>query len=469
MLLAGLFVAMLTRARASPVSTAMLDNPISSPLCVAAAVLTASKCDPTARRTIFDILYSSIGVILLCTYASIHHNIPDQKHSWLLVTLLKLRTVLFALLAPELMIMWAMRQRIMAGKIAEENKHRGWTRTHAFFIQMGGLMQRKQREQTPSSTYYQVLMPEQLDRTTLIPYIPEKEIQDHGKGDILAKAIVILHTTWFIIQCIARSIRGLTLTEIELVALAFAVLNAITYGLWWDKPLNVEYPIYFDEEGKRIDGPRPEEMQRDPWYKFSVFGGDLDLRRIVDVMELVGVLITLSVVLLVIPMTIASIMEMAYNGSGDEPLRGDADKPDTSVHPFYAARMKDRDFMLAVAYSSAIGMAFGGIHLFGWNFCFFTPAELWLWRGCSLIITIVPFIVVSFQALGFNYDHVRENSTTSIIFALTRTLLGMPTIIGIVSYVVSRFIILFLAFYTLRSLPDIAYENIKWTDFIPHI
>jgi len=33
------------------------------------------------------------------------------------------------------------------------------------------------------------------------------------------------------------------LTELELVTLAFAALNFVTYGLWWNKPLNVQCPV----------------------------------------------------------------------------------------------------------------------------------------------------------------------------------------------------------------------------------
>ncbi len=36
------------------------------------------------------------------------------------------------------------------------------------------------------------------------------------------------------------------LAELELVTLGFAVLNGITYALWWDKPQNVGVPVYLD-------------------------------------------------------------------------------------------------------------------------------------------------------------------------------------------------------------------------------
>ena len=75
------------------------------------------------------------------------------------------------------------------------------------------------------------------------PCITKNEIQDRSKGDVLSKGLVVIQTGWFILQCIARRIEGLPLAELELVTLAFAAFNFVTYGLWWNKPLNVQCPF----------------------------------------------------------------------------------------------------------------------------------------------------------------------------------------------------------------------------------
>src|SRR5260221_13176810 len=82
---------------------------------------------------------------------------------------------------------------------------------------------------------------ERLDRK--LHKISEGDIKDRSKGDILSKLIAISQTTWFILQCIAWGQQNLTLTELELVTLALASLNAITYVFWWHKPLGVQVPI----------------------------------------------------------------------------------------------------------------------------------------------------------------------------------------------------------------------------------
>ena len=75
------------------------------------------------------------------------------------------------------------------------------------------------------------------------PRITAAEIKDRSKGDGLSKLIAILQTSWFILQCIARGFQGLALTELELVTLAMASLNAITFMFWWGKPLAVQEPV----------------------------------------------------------------------------------------------------------------------------------------------------------------------------------------------------------------------------------
>ena len=88
------------------------------------------------------------------------------------------------------------------------------------------------------------------------PTITAAEIHDKARGDFLSKAIVILQSLWFIVQCIARGKQGLALTELELVTLALASLNGVMYYFWWDKPLGVKVPVKVYAIGA---GERPAE------------------------------------------------------------------------------------------------------------------------------------------------------------------------------------------------------------------
>src|SRR5260221_10736690 len=118
---------------------------------------------------------------------------------------------------------------------------------------------------------------ERLDRK--LRKISEEDIKDRSKGDILSKLIAISQTTWFILQCIARGQQKLTLTELELVTLALASLNAITYVFWWHKPLGVQVPIriYFETEAlEKVDVEDANAEQGiTASYILSKFGNDV--------------------------------------------------------------------------------------------------------------------------------------------------------------------------------------------------
>ena len=70
--------------------------------------------------------------------------------------------------------------------------------------------------------------------------ITEEDITRRSKRDGLSKIIFILQTSWFILQCLARLVQGLRITQLELTTLALASLNGITSILWWNKPLGAE-------------------------------------------------------------------------------------------------------------------------------------------------------------------------------------------------------------------------------------
>ena len=101
---------------------------------------------------------------------------------------------------------------------------KGWTMTHGYFIQMGGFILYE------GETAKGVLTAEKMESLLTegridLPTIDEDEIQDRSKGDGISKSLVIVQTLWFIAQCITRGVEGLLVTELELVTLAFAVLN----------------------------------------------------------------------------------------------------------------------------------------------------------------------------------------------------------------------------------------------------
>lgn len=99
------------------------------------------------------------------------------------------------------------------------------------------------------------------NKTIDIPRITSAEVQDRSKGDFISKGVVLVHTTWFVVECIARWRENLPLSELEVVTLGFALLNAITYGLWWNKPQNVMTAIRIESKSVSEAGADAQRLR----------------------------------------------------------------------------------------------------------------------------------------------------------------------------------------------------------------
>jgi hypothetical protein len=89
-----------------------------------------------------------------------------------------------------------------------------------------------------------VLLPDQLQSYFLtgngnFPRISKAEIEYRSKGDAIAKIFVVLRTSFFAVERSNTQEPSGHDTELKLVTIAFAILNLVTYFLWWHKPLNV--------------------------------------------------------------------------------------------------------------------------------------------------------------------------------------------------------------------------------------
>jgi hypothetical protein len=78
--------------------------------------------DPNGCRSLGDIIRSCILTIFLCTWVSMHPNIPSPGERWPKLVWRRAGLMLLALLAPEAVVSWALRQRRAAAKLAEDHK-----------------------------------------------------------------------------------------------------------------------------------------------------------------------------------------------------------------------------------------------------------------------------------------------------------------------------------------------------------
>ncbi|KAK1225879.1 hypothetical protein PQX77_011171 [Marasmius sp. AFHP31] len=232
---------------------------------------TAPTPSPSSKtRTTADIIWSCLS---MRTALSGH---------WVLVYWDKTKIFLTALLAPELIVLWSIRQWFAARRMAKAYKQYGWTLTHAFFALMGGFalydpegnflfhlwddrfcqhhksdegwdgfdkQQRKLEELDPHGHDQYKSLLEYCVANKLIT-MTEEEIQGLGHTALLAKAIAIFQSLHFITNCVARGVDGLAITELEFFTLGFAALNLVSYSFWWYKPAGVLFPVRIMDRSK---------------------------------------------------------------------------------------------------------------------------------------------------------------------------------------------------------------------------
>lgn len=72
--------------------------------------------------------------------------------------------------------------------------------------------------------------------------VNRSRIQDKSKADILAKGLVCIQVLWVAGQVIERKVAGYPITLLEVHTLVHVVCALVMYGLWAQKPLNVQDP-----------------------------------------------------------------------------------------------------------------------------------------------------------------------------------------------------------------------------------
>lgn len=117
-----------------------------------------------------------------------------------------------------------------------------------------------------------------------------------------------------------------------------------------------------------------------------------------------------------------------------------------------------------------ISTLFAAIHCTAWSLSFPSETEHILWRVCSLILLAVPqvfllnIVLQYLDGLGYISRALKRVLGTHVKWLII-SLFG----IGVPLYVMARLILIFEAFFTLRTLPPAALAELEWTSFIPHI
>ena len=261
--------------------------------------------------------------------------------------------------------------------LSHSSLERQWSTTHGFFIIMGGF----HLFEHSSSNEGQCISQEDdnplhpLGASDLLRYaesivMPTKvEIKDKGKSDWLAKSLVLLQTSWFVIQCIARAREHLPVTHLEIVTLAYAAMNFVIYIFWWNKPLNVNRPVRVFRKSEPRANKLTSESRNLTW---KTIGKGL-----------------------------FTILTLIVIGQDEDIDLGHEDRV-----PMFWANSTDGDAAIADGIVLGVGVCFGAIHCIAWLFSFPTHTELLMWRISSVAITVLPIYVPLILLLGIVLENM---------------------------------------------------------------
>ena len=354
---------------------------------------------------------------------------------------------------------------------------------------MGGfVLCNKDDDITESSETLSIERLDELDSEGKIrwPCISEKEIKDRSKGDLLSKGLVICQTTWFMVQYIARAKYKLPVTELELVALALAVMNGIVYFFWWNKPQNVACPIpvyllssqqeavkhttdseetpdhdisstVCDLSYTPLTGDNDEELNNKDYHVSATNRIESNPSRLPASVFTRYCVKLKDMALFPFYMFFSSLIDMFRCDSITEDNTGSSRVP-----TFYSPPMKKQSRHLPHI-PGAVLFIIGGIHQ-GWFFQVIYPRtpvwEVDLWHASVIAISVMPSIFIfcsylctTFACIGDTFGWIEE----PIIWAYC----GL--------YILARIACLILPLLALRSLPASSLLDVNWSYFIPHI
>lgn len=340
---------------------------------------------------------------------------------------------------------------------------RKWTKTMGFFALMGGFVYEKDGEFTrldpnkPDFLHYDIYN------------ITDEDIQDKSKGSFVSKGFAVAQTSWFTLQCIARGVEGLPITELEITTLALATLNFAIYMLWWDKPLDVQRPyrvytreIHVDTKGTPIDATRtPVDTTRQPIRWWALWLAEVTKVHGVMVHDTIEFLFKHKILhkIDLIARPALEIVGLSWGGEGER----------QESHFSVGEVEEDELFYVLGPVTGLAGVIFGAVHCIAWQFQFPSHIEQALWRICAAFITCVPLyyelqgalVVVIYLLLRM---HPMKQLRNFIKLAHIFTLILLALL-----YVLARVMLLVLTLISLRSLPPEAFQTVRWATYVPHI
>ncbi|KAG2088939.1 uncharacterized protein F5147DRAFT_43099 [Suillus discolor] len=462
-------------------------------------------------RTIWTIISSSILTLFACTYSAIHPNIPSPKYSSSLDMIWRqLGIMIMALIAPELMVTWAMRQWLSAQQVTRQFEESGYPSVRSAFEERVSV-------ETPGTRNPILLLFLRVNQGTarlhlllvtgvssvlvspwrflcaLVGWVARRIQSEHSEPDSEVSTWTQTHSFFVLMGGFMLYAKGEPCRTLE-----HKHILRLIHEKCIDVPTITAKQIHDKSKGNAIS--KGLVMLQVAWFVMQL------ITRAVYHLEITQ--------LEVGTLAFAALNFLTYAVWWDKPLDVQCPHPvywkstesrpedhidvsdkDEFARPRYLPRVfspileligwadiptsrklqvptfdgsiklevQDRMALLLAGYS--MGTIFGGIHCMAWFFAFPTYEEQVLWRISTVATTCIPYLCFGAYLTAEIIDSIQHDS-------LMRVMRGLCLMICFpfaMLYIIARVVLLVLMFTTLRNLPPNAYKTVLWTSLVPHL
>ena len=346
-------------------------------------------------------------------------------------------------------------------------------------------------------------------------------LNDLSKQDLIARLLFVCQAIWMVVQLSARYCTHLPITILELHAAAHVTIATVHYLVWWNKPIDVFImtPITMStEEEEEMHGQSTEDTTN----HLRIDPDSLSLLSSVKASErqpipagrkthpaFESIQQAWSHLLEAENETSSKAYFTSQATLGKEGYQQITGHQSIKLNnPFTGIVRALRHIILSWQQWPAkaftwffVVLFYGGIHFAAWDWHFPSVAERSLFNFCTAYTTASIALLTFLAILAYIYRFLRvtakklKNASeterlpfgklglfvcrlyigfarSDILVFLLRNgvrLTGLGIAIGSIPWLCARLFMFVEAIISIRDVPELTYENVRWTAFIPHI
>ncbi|KAL9623848.1 MAG: hypothetical protein Q9160_001840 [Pyrenula sp. 1 TL-2023] len=394
-----------------------------------------------------------------------------------------------------------------------------WSMGQAFFVTMGGIIVKTPELGAQHFTAEGILT---LAKVGLLPNLSDKDVKDRNKADSIAKGLVVIQLSWFLLQVLSRLVSGLPVTLLEAHTSVNVGFTTLIFALWFKKPYNVQYPIPLQDNDSidmaclfEIDARRRQafdaelgqhKLQRETFWtppnsdsaqlqfgldqhqlpaspkleplteslrRLNLGPDDLDIQNH-ETRSQSSQDLNVSTVLQGARRAIHRLRRYNYSTEMIDSQRWDflrSSSVSFTIGSTWGAWSEDKGhgISLDMVMHMIFNILYGAGHMAAWRSTSFpTTQEMWMWRASAIMLFSVPvwgFLWIWWwKAVG---------STRKLLWPFRNgdiDHVAAPLFLNVIcGYIFARCFFLVECLVSLRSQPAGAYQIEQWTTMVPHV